>query len=349
MAHPGNHPQCAPRRIATGDSRGFSLVELLVVIAIIAVLVGFLLPAIQSARESSRRSQCTNNLRQLALAMHNFESSVGHLPPGSTAQPDPRDAATPHTFYRWSTLAHVLPHLEQRDLLAELDLSLPMYRKDFSIPPENRTPLAVLLSGFLCPSDLGDRVNSLFGPTNYAVCTGSGNDGGSPFTADGVFFINSEVRLGDIGDGASHTLLVSECLLGQPVAPSTARSEIDERFVYTFASAAPLTQASCDGSALFNFTDPPGFSWANGEFRSALYNHYRPPNSVEFDCVSAKLIAPITERYAGFGWRSARSLHPQGVNAARVDGSVAFFGDSIDPAVWRAISTRHGEETISLE
>ena len=322
-----------------------SLVELLVVIAIIAVLLTLLLPAVQSARESARRATCLNHLRQLALAMHNFESAQGHFPAGSIAQRDPADPSTPHTFYRWSAFAQILPYLESQAVDAALDLSLPMYRKDFSIPEANQPALAVTLPLLLCPSDRQERVHPNFGPTNYAASSGSGNEGGSPFAADGVFYINSNLRLGEITDGASQTVFLAECLLGETLDRLAPREEVDPRFAYVFATAAPLTQSACDKSRLLNFTDPPSFSWANGEFRSALYNHYRPPNSVEFDCVSAKLIAPVSERYAAFGWRSARSLHVGGVNAALVDGSARFFEDNINPRVWRAVSTRQGEET----
>lgn len=336
-----NRPPSAFRHPPSG---GLSLVELLVVIAIIGILMGLLLPAIQSARESARRSTCLSRQSQLALAMHHFESAQGHFPAGSIAQADPTDPATPHTFYRWSAFAQVLPHLEQANLRDQLDISLPMYRKDFSSPEENAAAVAQMVPLFLCPSDRGQRVHVSFGPTNYVVCAGSGNDGGSPLVADGVFYINSYLQLAEIADGVSRTMLLSEALLGDGLTPFTPRAEVDSRFAYTFAAAAPLKQSACDASLLFNFTDPPGFAWANGEFRSSMYNHYRSPNSVEFDCVSALLLAPISERYAAFGWRSARSLHPGGVNGAMVDCSVRFFSDDVDPMVWRALSTRHGEE-----
>jgi type II secretory pathway pseudopilin PulG len=317
----------------------------LVVIAIIGVLVGILLPAVQSARESSRKSDCLSRIRQLALALSNHETSHGRLPAGSVAQADPKDPATPHTFYRWSAFAQILPYLEASQVRAQLDLTLPMYRKDFSVPVENQPALALVLPSLLCPSDRGDRVNPMFGPTNYAACTGSGNDGGSPFTADGVFYTNSQTRLADIVDGTSRTAILAECILGQPnpIPARTLQSQVDERFAYVFASAAPLNQAACDRSMLYNFTDPPGYSWANGEFRCALYNHFRTPNSPELDCSSAKLLGPISDRYAGFGWKSARSLHAAGVNVALADGSARSVTDGVDPTVWRALSTRHGE------
>lgn len=327
----------------------FSLVELLVVIAIVAVLVAFLLPAVQAARESSRRNDCMSRLRQLSLAMQHYESALGHLPAGSVAQPDPRDQLTPHTFYRWSAFAQVLPYFENAAIYQQLDLSLPMYRRDFSVPTENEAALAQIIPEMLCPSDRNERVSTRFGPTNYAASAGSGIAGGTPLAADGIFFINSRIAHKDIGDGASHTVYLAETTLGDAVDPLSPRNEKDERTAYVFASAAPLTQTACDASTLFNFTDPLSFSWANGEYRSAMYNHFRPPNSPEFDCVSAKLIAPLSERYAAFGWRSARSLHPGGVNAARADGSVQIYADDIDPAIWRALATRSGEEPASSE
>lgn len=328
------------------NATAFSLVELLVVIAIIAVLVAFLLPAIQAARESSRRNDCLSRLRQLALPMHNYEAAHGHLPSGSLAQADPNDPATPHTFYRWSAFAQSLPHFENAALYSQLDMSLPLYNRFFNLPEKNQAAIEQIIPGMLCPSDRGDRVSPGFGPTNYAAASGSGIAGGTPVDADGVFYVNSRLNIAEITDGTSQTVFLSETTLGDFVAPLTPRGQIDERVAYVFASAAPLTQTSCDASVLFNFSDPPSFSWANGEYRSAMYNHFRPPNSSELDCMSAKLIAPLSERYAAFGWRSSRSRHPGGVNAARVDGSARFFGDEIDPATWRAMATRGGEETI---
>ena len=195
----------------------FSLVELLVVIAIIAVLVAFLLPAIQAARESSRRNDCLSRLRQLGLAMQHYESALGHLPAGSLSQPDPNDPLTPHTFYRWSAFAQVLPHFENAALYQQLDLTLPMYRRDFSVPAENELALQQIVPEMLCPSDRNERVTPRFGPTNYAAASGSGINGGTPLSTDGVFYINSRIALHEMTDGASHTVFLSETTLGDAV------------------------------------------------------------------------------------------------------------------------------------
>lgn len=326
--------------------RAFSLVELLVVIAIIGVLVGLVLPALSSAREASRRTTCLNQLRQLALAIQNYESAQAELPAGAVARPHPTAPATPHTFYRWSVFAQTLPYMELGSVSARLDLSLPLYDRNFAVPDAHRETVGLMLPLLLCPSDRAERVHTSFGPTNYAASSGSGAEGGTPLRSDGMFFINSYLKLADVVDGTSRTVMIAETLLGEPVVPLTPRAELDHEVTYVFATAAPLTQASCDGSGLFNFTDPPSFAWANGEYRSAMYNHYRPPNSAELDCVSARLLAPISERYAAYGWRSSRSRHPGGVNVALADGSSMYVTNDVDPELWKAMATRAGGEAF---
>lgn len=334
--------------IATRARAAFSLVELLVVIAIIGALTGLLLPAVQQARETSRRVECLNRLRQVAVAIHGYESAQQHLPPGSVARRYTAQPNTPYTFYRWSALAHALPYMEQTATHASLDLDLPLYQADFSTPAANREGVRTLLPDFLCPSDRHERVSPAFGPTNFAACAGSGAGGGTPYDSGGLFYINSATRMSDITDGASHTALLAECTLGETPPPLTPRSAADPRLVYAFARAVPMTDASCEESALWNLSDPPNFAWANGEFRSALYNHYRPPNSRQYDCVSAKLIGTLADQYSAYGWHTARSYHPSGVNLALADGSARFVVDDVESESWRAFATRAGEEATDM-
>jgi prepilin-type N-terminal cleavage/methylation domain-containing protein len=323
---------------------GLSLLEVLIVIAIISLLVTMLIPAVQAARESARRAQCVNQLRQVAVALINFESARQHFPSGSISRAYAADRATPHTFFRWSALAQVTPYLEQSAALAALDLSVPLYGRNFQVFEQNRTAVAQVIPDFLCPSDEQRPVSVGFGPTNYAVCAGSGIGGGSPLDADGVFFTNSAVRPRQIKDGLSRTAGVSESILGRDVPRTLPRERGDARYAYVFARATPLTESSCRDSAFWNYADLRGFAWVNGEFRSALYNHYWSPNSPEFDCVSALTAGSPAVIYSAFGWRTARSLHPGGVNLAMLDASVQFVENSIDPSVWRALSTRAGRD-----
>lgn len=337
------------RRAGYGCRSAFTLVELLVVIAIIGVLVGLLLPAVQSSREAARRLDCLNRLRQIALAQLNFESQQQHLPSGSISQPDPKSPKAPHSFYRWSALAQSLPYMEGAAVYAQLDLTAPLYRADFQVSPANREVVKLIIPNFLCPSDRQVRVSPSFGPTNYSVNGGTGNGGGTPFEADGVYFINSEMRLSDVSDGTSRTMMAAEGVLGETPPPLTERAAADPKLVYGYAMGFPLTTAACEWTELWNLSDPPGFAWANGEFRSAMYNHWATPNSSQFDCMTADAIGPPERQYAAYGWRTARSNHSGGANGTMVDGSGKFYLDSIDLVVWQGLATRAGEESPASE
>ena len=308
--------------------RGFTLVELLVVVAILATLVGLLVPAVQSARESARRSSCTNNVRQLGLAAANHESARGRFPLGAESRPWEARPDFPWQFFRWSLLAHLAPFYEEEQLLRSLDLTVPL---------------------FLCPADVSTRVSDLFGPTNYAGCTGSGIGGGTPFETDGIFGINSRTRARDITDGLSKTAAFAESTLGAGPKATTSRDGIDAATGYGFSFVSPLTEAGCSRPFYYNFTDLRGFSWANGEFRTTLYNHARPPNTETIDCLSALMNTPDKSRmYAGYGWRPPRSRHRGGVTVGLADGSVRFVSDSVDPFVWQAAATIAGGEVERL-
>jgi hypothetical protein len=228
---------------------------------------------------------------------------------------------------------------------AQLDLSQPLYRGDFSVSPANRDAVKLIIPGFLCPSDRQLRVSPAFGPTNYAMCGGTGAGGGTPFDADGAYYINSATRLADVADGASHTIMASEGVLGETPPPLTPRAAADPQLVYGYAMGFPLSAAACDVTELWNLSDPPSFAWANGEYRSAMYNHWAPPNARQFDCMTADTLGPPDRQYAAYGWRTARSNPAGGVNIALLGGSQRFVDDSIDLPLWQALATRHGDET----
>jgi prepilin-type N-terminal cleavage/methylation domain-containing protein/prepilin-type processing-associated H-X9-DG protein len=318
---------------------GFTLVELLVVIAIIGALVALLLPAVQSSREAARRTSCINNLRQLGLAMQNHVSAKRHFPPGAVAREYPIEPSAAWTFYRWSALAELTPYLENTAAHDALDLTVALYGLDLEVTAENRDAVAIFVPEFLCPSDEQRAVDNQFGPTNYAVCTGAGEYGGSPRESFGVFYVNSKIRPAQITDGTSHTGVASESLLGQPRDDAH-----DVRYEYKFAFRAPLTEGLCNTSQQWNFTDPRGFAWVNGEYRSALYNHYLTPNSDTADCVGVLLAGDPKIRFTPYGWRTARSHHPGGVNLLLADGSVQKTSDDVELATWQAMSTRAGGE-----
>lgn len=332
---------------------GFNLVEVLVVVAIIAMLIALLLPAVQAGREASRRIACGSNLRQLGLAAAGYETARGWFPLGAEAREWSGRRFFPQTFFRWSAFAHLTPFCEEAHLLAGLDLSVPLYRglepTAESIAPQNRPVVKIIVPQFLCPSDKAAAVSELFGPTNYAGCAGSGVGGGTPFQTDGMFFINSRIRTKEITDGLAKTALFAESTLGEGPTRTQNRADVNSATAYAFWSGSPLTSARCAAAAIWNERDPRGFSWANGEYRTTLYNHGRLPNDPEIDCIG--VVRETTDpavTYAGYGWRAARSRHPGGVNVAMADGSLRFVTDDVDPAVWKAAATRAGGETVTL-
>ncbi|MBL8855226.1 MAG: DUF1559 domain-containing protein [Planctomycetaceae bacterium] len=323
--------------------RGLTLVELLVVIAIIAVLMGLLLPAVQMAREASRRTSCANNLRQVALAMQSHHTARDRFPPGSVAKEYAAQPATPWTFYRWSAFAMLSPYLENSAAYNLLDLSKPLYAASTGqLTPENVAGSRTVVPTFLCPSDSFRLLHNDFGPINYAVSTGTGVSGGSPVDTDGLFYVNSRTRIAEITDGTSNTIAVSESLLG--VAGATNR---DPRFAYRFTFLAPLTETACRNAPTWNYTDPRGFSWVNGEYRNGLYNHYFAPNSSEADCMGVRIGGGPSVTFTPFGWKTARSLHVAGVNISRADGSTGFLDEEIDLTIWRSLATRSGGEIVT--
>ncbi len=340
----------------------FTLVELLVVIAIIGALIALLLPAVQSAREAARRTQCLNRVKQLGLAMQNYASARKELPPAAVAKEYLEDPRHPHSFYRWSALAHLLPYMENESVHQLLDLSLPLYMPGggYPISEPNKPGIALVLPEMLCPSDHQQRVKEGMGPTNYAVCAGSGAGGGTPFDTDGVFYVNSRTTFARITDGASNTVALSESLLGEETPRDSegfgvTTPERSYKFILSFFGAPDLTDAKCEGSQNFNSSsgngnDPRGFAWVSGEYRSATYNHYYAPNSKNYDCMASVTTDPSptpTRLYSAYGWRAARSNHPGGIHILMADGSARLVEEEIDLEVWRAMSTRNGEEPAS--
>lgn len=320
---------------------GFTLVELLVVIAIIGILVGLLLPAVQAAREAARRTQCFNNEKQLALALHNFHDTYRRFPPILTTG---TSGATFSTQHNWIT--YTLPYIEQTNVwnlvkFPTRPIDDPYYTTSNvdnsalgnSIDQNNLPASQVWVNTFICPSDPvgGIRQPDTLGgraPTNYV-----GNQGSDAnfTTGNGIFFRNSKMRFADIVDGTSQTYLVGECLRGDFDLNTLrdnyvgVRNVSDARVISTCQTLVP------------NFSDRGG-AWIGGQGLNSTFTTARPPNNPLVDCWGPSF------SFTNF---VARSFHPGGVNIAMVDGSVRFVPNTIDPVVYLAMGSRAGAEVIS--
>ncbi len=335
--------------------RAFTLIELLVVIAIIAILIALLLPAVQQAREAARRTQCRNNLKQLGLALHNYESSLQTFPPN----------LVPGNNYNysggnWGVLAYLSPYLDQTAIYNLMNLNAPTYAatSPYNIAdPNNALAASYVIPMFLCPSDKSTSLGGAYGvaslgPSNYCANQGSGTNvltggtiNGSPYNADGVMFANSKIRIADITDGTSNTACMSESVLGDGARNATGTTPpASPQKVYAYnTSYSNVDDASCAAATSWNVQTPRQFLWYSGEIRNTSYNHYYNPNDSRWDCITNA----YSLGYTAVGWKAARSLHTGGVHLLMCDGSVRFVSNNIDNTLWRSLATRAGGEVIS--
>lgn len=346
--------QPSQHRINRARCLGFTLVELLVVIAIIGTLVGLLLPAVQAAREAARRMSCGNNLKQIGLALHNYESANRRLPIGWNGFTDPIQGTT----FRWSYLAGILPYLEQGNVFDNLNLSLTLYPPGGGQPPRPiHVPIiSTLIPTYLCPSDRSEKVSSPTGvidsaPSNYMACFGSGinnlsdlsDDGEMDLRSDGIFSSQQWRAFRDCVDGLSNTVAISESLLGPGGADAAATATVSSSlFMALVVPVASVTAANCDQprpAGVNRLVASRARLWAGQAYENTSYNHFFGPNSSRFDCYF----------WVARGFKAARSNHSGGVQTNRLDGSVSFHSNTIDINVWRALGTRSGGEVLGGE
>lgn len=354
--------------------RGFTLVELLVVIAIIGVLVGLLLPAVQAAREAARRMQCVNNLKQLGLAIHNYESTFRTFPAvrgGTTVEPG--NNSNRGQLAGWVSM---LPFLEQQPLYNLAASDTPYV---FGGVPWRMTAVN---GGFwkrnqpqmlLCPSDAGGVIsNPGFARNNYYFSRGDQGRSWQDANFRGVFggMENKHSRIGDIGDGLSNTLVFSESVVSRV---GTAGDQIQGGIACYLADSqipAHCMTARQGGNRLggpgivilqpaVNSFNSRGLIYTDGRLMMAEVSTILPPNAPS--CVEG-----CHNNNSGF--MTANSFHQGGVNGVLGDGSVRFFSESIDTGnlsaiaprpqsgssgpspygVWGALGSKAGGESVAL-
>lgn len=331
----------ADGRMGSARSRlGLTIVETMVTLSAISFLASLLLPAVQLARETARRGQCLNNLREVAHACQAHESAQRVFP------------YTSLQFFGSDNVMHppcspherMLPYLEQVTVFAEINFNdLPI---DLGGKPPGSTnngpliPLAIAV--FRCPTDA-----RLPGGNNYRACMGYGpgifsSDETSmctdPGNAAGAFVNGRSMKPADFLDGLSNTAMFSERVMGSRGA---YRPYSD--YLVSLPNICTTNDAvsTCSSLPATLYDAYGGSTWLFGGWRQTWYNHLLPPNSGIPDCNAGPIMAG-----GGNGAYTARSYHPGGVNSTLADGSARFVSEQIDIAVWRAISTRRGGEAL---
>ena len=329
------------------DRAGFTLIELIVVIGVIAVLVGLLLPAVQSAREAARRARCLNNLRQIGLATNNFAAAFDGFPSHityRTVRPPPRLLVNHASLH-----CQLLGFLEQTPLFNAINFDVSMvFPEDF--PAENTTAGAWTTSAFVCPSD--PIAASASGVQSYRGNVGLGELRliGSPArlllgrVEWGAFGeLGSVLPLAAFGDGMSHTVAFAEKRVGPGTGPyNPARDWVDGVSLFGSPSTADDTVALCAAMPFDSARDAvldSGRDWLLSGARYSTFYASAPPNSLIPDCGA--------KHDNGFGLFAARSDHPGGVNVAMADGSARRVASSVAVRTWRAMGTAGGGEAVS--
>ncbi|EAQ81218.1 DUF1559 family PulG-like putative transporter [Blastopirellula marina] len=334
----------------TKSCSGFTLVELLVVIAIIGVLIALLLPAVQMAREAARRMSCTNNQKQLGLALHNYHDTFLTFPRYNQKG----EVSGASTSYSCGPHVKMLPFIEQTAVYDQIKTATGNFYQNASnaesLIQNNR------ISGFVCPSDGVFPDSTREGNCNYPFSAGS-NIGWtiSQTLQNGVFNFDSENNFAAITDGTTNTIMVGEHLTGD--ANDTIYrvvSDVVRGLSWSgneSTSQGAITQATLDaaGSACegnkSNHSSYSALRWNRGTFEYVMFNTMATPNWKYPSCMTS---SSTSNHGSSSGIYAARSRHPGGVNVTLADGSVRFLTDTINLQTYHAMGSRNGGEVAQL-
>ena len=336
----------------TGRGRGFTLIELLVVVSVIAILMGLLLPAVQQSRESARRLQCVNHLKQIGLALQSYHSTYERFPAIVSPTAWTLGKPIPWSGHEYSPLARCLAEMEQVPLYNSVNFTNPT-ASAFSIL-QNQTAMQTTIETFVCPSDTSSgvpgyaRVNYRFSHGTTALFAPGNAD---PQSWDGSFSVHRFYRAADFADGLSNTIGASERLQGDWETTQFKRGGDYRLTIIDIDYGHWQPDRSLSLCAAWPMGGPhesrSGESWFLSANHFTNYNHVQTPNGAVADCAFDNLTESLHHRSMHNGVFTATSHHSGGVNAMRMDGSVQFEHDGISLGVWRALATRSGGEVIS--
>lgn len=342
--------------------RGFTLVELLVVIAIIGVMVGLLLPAVQAAREAARRMSCSNNLKQLGLAFHNYHDTFRRLPHGASPVSGSFNGVFTVSNSNWhgySPQTMILPYIEQGTVFDQLAFNATHTHSAAPVPPAFIAPNILArtqISTFICPSDIDYPDQTNRGWINYGINFGS-NTGwrGDIVNANGMFVLNFTRNFKDVIDGLSNTIMLGEFNKGDGSVAifDIRRGDVfrNQPFgamptVFRLVAGVPtLTQAQlevygaqCLGGQADHISGA-GIRWSSpGQYNTA-FNTLGPPNWRFPACMAGGGGAGDSQ-----GVFPARSRHPGGVQVTLGDASVRFVTDSVNLVIYQSLGSIDGRE-----
>ena len=326
---------------------GFTLVELLVVIAIIGTLVSLLLPAVQASRAAARRMSCQNNLRQVVLAVHNYESASKRLPPGWIKPGASGDG--------WSLQARILPFIEALGLADAVDYSAGYGLATLYVDGRQTKVSSFRVPTYLCPSEVNDRLrtDSEGKPKHYPLSYGynagpwSVYDPSGRRVGEGAFLAGRESRCRDLLDGMSNTMAFSEVKGWNPyyrdaghLGPLEMPS--DELTICQLAGSLKLDTGHTE--------------WVDGRVHQTGFTATFPPNhnvlctvdGIDYDVDFTNMREGRPSDALTYAAVTSRSYHHGGVSSALMDGSVRLISDFIDEQVWQAMSTRAGHEYVDV-